>query len=62
MHKNLDISQKKIENNLKYHTCKKLILNVDLVIKNFKGDVIVQPLKNINQIFSSKGDNYEQIK
>ena len=52
----------KFENNLKYHTCKKLILNVDLVVKNFKGEVIVkEPLNNIKQIFSKDNENFESI-
>ena len=48
--------------NLQYHTCKKLILNVELVAKTYKGEIIIQePLRDITQIFSKTSGNYEKI-
>ena len=33
--------QNVLESNLQYHSCKKLILNVDLVVKDYKGQVLI---------------------
>ena len=54
--------QKRLETNLQYHTCKKLILNVELVVKNYKGEIVIQePLRDITQIFSKTSANYGKI-
>jgi len=51
-----------IGSNLQYDTCKKLIFNADLVVKDSAGEILIrEPVKNISHLFEGSCEHHEAI-